>query len=185
MRWALETCASEPQTQSASFFHLKTKPKQQNIAIQTHTFPPRKTQNKLGRKTGLPLVWVKSSEVIQRTGNEDNMTSSPDACFFSTLTFFQMQNACQQTCPFHQTNLCVKEALVLCPSQAGKDSCSSQGCRVAGPVGCDHHQAGSGTAINSKQLKYITELEGGGSGREQVDKKYSVYCLYNIKRRCQ
>lgn len=120
MRWALETCASEPQTQSASFFHLKTKPKQQNIAIQTHTFPPRKTQNKLGRKTGLPLVWVKSSEVIQRTGNEDNMTSSPGACFFSTLTFFQMQNACQQTCPFHQTKSLCEGSLGSVPQPGWK-----------------------------------------------------------------
>lgn len=174
MRWALETCASEPQTQFALFCHLKRKPKQQNIAIQAHNFPPRKTQTRWGRKTCLPLVWVKSSEVIKRTGNEDNVTSSPGVFFFSTLAFFQMQNACQQTCPFHQTNLCVKEALVLWPSQAGKDSCSSQGCRVAGPVGCDHcdhHQAGSGAAINSKQLKYITELEEGGSGREQTSLK--------------
>lgn len=53
---------------------------------------------------------------------------------------------------------------------------------MAGPMGCDHHQAGAGTAINSKELKCITELEEGGNGREQVERKYLVYCLFNIKR---
>lgn len=42
LRWALETCASEPQTQSASFSHLKKKPKQDTAIQCHHTFAPEK-----------------------------------------------------------------------------------------------------------------------------------------------
>lgn len=75
----------------------------------------------------------------------------------------QMQNAYQQICPFHQSNLCVREALVLWPGWKGQ-------LQLPG-VQSDHHQAGAGTAINSKELKCITELEEGGNGREQADRK--------------
>lgn len=80
----------------------------------------------------------------------------------------QMQNASQETCPFYQTNLCVKEAFGSVAQPGWEGQLQLQGCRVTGPVGCDHPQAGAGVAISSEELKYVTELEEGGTGESRL-----------------
>lgn len=164
MRWALETCASEPQTLSALFFHLK---KNQNNKTQPPSpTPPKnpKTDKLGGGKPCFPLFWVKNCEVVWRIGNEDNVTCCFPGLWVHTffLSWLCLRCKTRANRPVLFTKLiCMPGKPWVCgPGGAGKVSCSSQLCRAAGPMLCDHcepHQASAGVAINSRQLKYIRD----------------------------
>lgn len=143
--------------------------------------PKNPKPDELGEgKPCLPLVWVKNCEVIWRTRNEANVS-----CYFLDLWVHALSLSwlCLR-CKMHARRPVLftkqismsRKAWVCGPGRAGKGSCSSQWCRVAGLGVCDHcepHRANAWVAINSRSTSE-TELEAGGSKGRQGNRKIYV-----------